>query len=184
MEQISASNIVAKSNLGTTKPLFGSALLVFQLADQLAAVSLKDVERITPLAELACPPGLPPALEGFLNLAGYAIPVLRLERLLALSPQRLDLYSLLIILRGPGGARFAIVVDRILRISQVSENTLLSIGPKDSFNGCAEGTMTIENQLIHVLSASRILLKEEQETVAKFQSMAQQRLKQWEGPEA
>ena len=32
------------------------------------------------MAELATPPGLPAALEGVLNLAGVAIPVLRLDR--------------------------------------------------------------------------------------------------------
>jgi purine-binding chemotaxis protein CheW len=76
------------------------ALLVFHLGGALAALPLENVERILPMAELAHPPGLPSMLEGFLNLAGIVVPVLRLDRLLQLPVQPPGLYSMLILLKG------------------------------------------------------------------------------------
>jgi chemotaxis signal transduction protein len=51
--------------------------VVFHLSGQLAAIRLENVDRIAPMAQLARPPGLPSPLEGILNLAGTAMPVLR-----------------------------------------------------------------------------------------------------------
>lgn len=184
MEQTSPNKIDVKSRLDTLEPNSSRILLVFQLADHWAALSLKEVERIVPMAELARPPGLPLALEGVLNLAGNATPVLRLDRLFKLAPQKLDLYSLLVILRGPDQGRFAITVDRVSQIAQVSESALLPIEPEDSFNGCAEATVTIDNQVVHVLSPTRILLAKERDSLSEFQTMAQQRLQQWRGGQA
>jgi purine-binding chemotaxis protein CheW len=75
-------------------------LLVFYLAGQLAALPLENVQSIVPMAQLSRPPGLPSPLEGILNLAGRAVPVWRLDRLLQLPEQRAGLYSMLILLKG------------------------------------------------------------------------------------
>jgi purine-binding chemotaxis protein CheW len=155
-------------------------LLVFQLSDRLAAVRLEDVERITPMAELATPPGLPTALEGVLNLAGVALPVLRLDRLFGLPAQQVGLYSMLIILKAPGQGRFAILVDRVSEVLPVPENAFVSMGQGDSLNGCAEATVTVRGDVVHLLSPTRILLAKEREALAEFQTMAQRRLRDWE----
>jgi len=89
---------------------------VFRLAGQLAALPLENLERITAMAELASPPGLPHLLEGILNLAGSAAPVLRLDRLLDLPEQPPGLYSMLIVLKGAAYDRVAILVDRVIEI--------------------------------------------------------------------
>lgn len=157
-----------------------SVLLVFQLSDRLAAVRLEDVERITPMAELATPPGLPAALEGLLNLAGVAIPVLRLDRLFALPAQHLSLYSMLVILKGSAPAgRFAVLVDRVNEVLSVPEGAFAPIRQDDSLNGCAAATVTIRGDAIHLLSPTRILLAKEREALAEFQAIAQQRLRDW-----
>jgi purine-binding chemotaxis protein CheW len=166
-------------------------LLVFQLADRLAAFPVDAVERIAPLAELARPPGLPSTLEGVLNLAGTAIPVLRLDRLFRLPAQHLSLYAMLIILRavdGNGaraacGDRIAILVDRAREILSVPEEALRRVERDDSFNACAEAIATIRNESIHVLSPARIVMAKEREALAEFQAMAQQRLQEWKAGE-
>jgi purine-binding chemotaxis protein CheW len=155
-------------------------LLVFQLSDRLAAVRLEDVERITPMAELATPPGLPAALEGVLNLAGVAIPVLRLDRLFGLPAQQLGLYSMLVILKAPREGTVAILVDRVREVLPVPENAFVPIRQEDSLNGCAEATVTLRDGDVHLLSPPRILLAKERETLAEFQAMAQRRLRDWE----
>jgi purine-binding chemotaxis protein CheW len=151
-------------------------LLAFHLADQIAAFPLENVERIAPMAHLAHPPGLPRPLEGILNLAGKAIPVLRLGRLLQLPVQGPGLYSMLIVLKGAGDGRIAVLVDRISEILSVPESALLAVGKEDSFNACAEAALRVEGRLIHLLSPARILLEKERESAAEFQAIEQRRL--------
>jgi purine-binding chemotaxis protein CheW len=158
-------------------------LLVFQLAERSMALPLTDVERITPIAELLRPPGLPQALEGILNLAGVAVPVLRLDRLFALPPQRLGLYSILIVLRTPLEDSIAVLADRVNEILWMPESAFLPIAPGDSFNGFAEAAVAHKDGVIHVLSLTRMLLAKEEKALAAFQAMAQQRIQDWEtGP--
>jgi len=158
-------------------------LLVFQLKARFAALPLETVERIAPMVELASPPGLPSVLEGVLNLAGAAIPVLRLDRLFEMPPQRLSLYAMLIILRVSPEVRIAVGVDRVTEILSVTEDALLPIDPKDSFNSCAEATVSTRAGAIHVLSPARMLLRKEQEALSAFQAMAERRLQGWEAGE-
>jgi len=158
-------------------------LLVFQLAERSMALPLTDVERITPIAELLCPPGLPQALEGILNLAGVAVPVLRLDRLFGLPHRRLGLYSILIVLRVPREGSIAVLADRVSEILWMPASAFLPIAPADSFNGLAEAAVAHKDGVIHVLSLTRMLLAKEEEALAAFQAMAQQRIQDWEaGP--
>ena len=126
-----------------------------------------------------CPPGLPSALEGVLDLEGTAIPVLRLDRLFRLPAQRVALYSMLIVLRIPEGQRIAVLVDRTIGVVTAPEGELRSIGDEDSFNGCSRQTATIGDRILHILSPVRILLTRERETLLEFRAMAQQRLGEW-----
>jgi len=155
-------------------------LLVFHLAGQLAAIPISGVERIAPMADLARPPGMPSCFEGILNLAGIAVPVWRLDRLLQLPQRRPGLYSMLIVLKVVSGSRTAMLVDRVTEILSVPESALLPMEAKDSFNGCAEAEMSVKGHVIHLLSPRRILLEQEREALAEFQAMAQQRLRDCE----
>jgi purine-binding chemotaxis protein CheW len=154
-------------------------LLVFQLSDQSAAFRLEDVERIMPMAELASPPGLPSAVEGILNLAGVAIPVLRVDRLFGLPAQRLGLYSTLIILRSPRDAKVAILVDRVSEVLPVPENAFLPMEQEGSFNGCTEAMVAVRDVAVPLLSPSRLLMAKERTVLSEFQTMAQRRLQEW-----
>lgn len=155
-------------------------LLVFQLGDKNAAFPIENVERITPMAELACPPGLPSLLEGILNLSGTAVPVLRLDRLLQLPSRSPGLYSMLIVLKGICEGRIAMLVDRVSQIVSVPESVVLPVGKQDSFNACADATVTLEDANVHVLSPARILLEKECKALSEFQGIVQQRLQEWE----
>jgi purine-binding chemotaxis protein CheW len=159
------------------------SLLVFRLAGQLAALPLESVERIAPMAQLSRPPGLPYVLEGILNLAGRAVPVLRLDRLLELPQQPLGLYSMLILLKGVSNGRIAIVVDRVSEILPLPESAFLPVGKDDSFNACAEAAVSLRGEIVNVLSPARILLEKERKALSEFQAMAQRRLQDWK-PEA
>jgi purine-binding chemotaxis protein CheW len=159
-------------------------LLIFSLSDRLAAFSAGDVERVTPMAELAQPPGLPPALEGLLNLGGDAVPVLRLDRLFGLAPQCPGLYSMLIVLRSRGSGRIAILADRVSEILSVPNDGLRPISQEDAFNGCAEAIATIRHEAVHLLSPDRIILANERLVISQFRAMEQARLEKWTAGEA
>ena len=155
-------------------------LLLFHLAGRTAAFPLESIQRVTPMAQLARPPGLPAALEGILNLGGAAVPVVRLDRLLQLPEQRLGLYSMLIILKGPSASQIGILVDRVSGIISVPQSALLPVRDEDTFNACAEAAVSVSDQVIHILSPARILLEKERETLSQFQAAAQRRLQDWE----
>jgi purine-binding chemotaxis protein CheW len=131
------------------------------------------------MAHLARPPGLPSLLEGVLNLAGTAVPVLRLDRLFHLPLQRLGLYSMLIIVNGLSAGRVAMLVNRVNEVLTIQESALLPIAKEHSFNACAEATVSIRGEVVHLLSPTRILLQKECEVLSEFQVMAQQRLQGW-----
>jgi purine-binding chemotaxis protein CheW len=145
----------------------------------MAALPLEDVERIVPMAHLVRPYGLPTALKGILNLAGMAVPVLRLDRLLGLSVERPGLYSMLILLKGIVSAPVGMLVDRVSDILSVPESGLLPVGEEHSFNGCAVGIIPARDGAIHLLSAARILLEQERECLAEFQTIAERRIEEW-----
>ena len=154
-------------------------LAVFEVGGQVAAIPIQNVERITPMARLARPPGLPAVLEGILNLAGTAVPGLRLDRLFQLGEQRLGLYSTLIVMQGVADGRIALLVDRVSQIVTVAHSEVLPVGKHNSFNECACGMTTVGEQVIHLLAPARILLATERKTLSEFQEMAQRRLKEW-----
>ncbi len=176
----STESVSLQSTRGVAALHAGRALVVLRLSNRFAALYREDVERITPMAELACPPGLPPALEGILNLGGAAIPVMRLDRLFGLPPQRVGLYSMLVILRTPGEARIAVLVDRVSEVVIAPDNEILPTSQEDSFNGCAEAVVVIRDEIVHILSLNRMLLAKEREALSQFQAMAERRLQDWE----
>src|SRR5215475_2139725 len=134
------------------------SLLVFHLAGQAVALPLESISRITPMARLARPPGMPSALEGILNLAGVATPVLRVDRLLGLPPVSPGLYSMLIILGGVSNSPIALLADRVSGILSVPGSALIPVAKDDSFNGCAECAVAGQDPPVHLLSPARILI--------------------------
>ena len=132
------------------------------------------------MAQLAQPPGLPAPMEGILNMEGRAIPVLRLDKLLALPAGRPGLYSMLVVVKGVAQNLSAILVDRVTEILSVPSPERLPVPPDESFNACAEAVISNGGRTIYILSVRRILLEKERESLEEFQAMAQRRLEQWE----
>jgi purine-binding chemotaxis protein CheW len=155
--------------------------VVFQLAGNHTALPLESVDRIEPMATLARPPGLPAPLEGVLNVAGTAVPVLRLDRLLQLPErQQAGLYSMLVLLKEIGGGKAAILADRVNEIVSVPGNALLPVGEEDCFHGCAQAVVQLGERRVHLLSPARILLEKERAALAEFREIEQQRLTNWQ----
>jgi purine-binding chemotaxis protein CheW len=87
---------------------------------------------------------------------------------------------MLVILRTPGEARIAVLVDRVSEVVIAPDNEILPTSQEDSFNGCAEAVVVIRDEIVHILSLNRMLLAKEREALSQFQAMAERRLQDWE----
>jgi chemotaxis signal transduction protein len=86
----------------------------------------------------------------------------------------------LIVLKGASTGPLAMLVDRVSEVLAVPASALLPVGKEDSFNACVEAVVSVRGQTIHLLSPARILLEKERQTLSEFQTIAQQRLQDWE----
>jgi len=151
--------------------------LELELAGQLYGIPLLEVQELVPMATLSGPPDLPAVLAGFLNLAGEAIPVLRLDRMLRLPEKAAGLYTPLIVLRGLDG-RLALMAERVNRIRAVADEAVLPLPESHTFNDCVEGMVTEGDRVLLLLSPGRLLLEKEQQCLAELQDREQVRLRE------
>jgi purine-binding chemotaxis protein CheW len=151
------------------------SLVVVDICDKACGLPLENVQEIVPIASLYRPPTIPSLLDGFLNLRGTAVPVIRLGRVFRLEERPLDLYTPLVILRG-GGYLIALLVDSVSCIFSVSGDALLPVQKEHCFNDCTEAEAVVEGRVIHVLSLERLLIEKQRQFLEEFQEIEQQRL--------
>ena len=150
-------------------------LLIFHVSGLDCAFPLEAVREIVPMAMLSSPPGMPAGLEGFLDLRGTAIPIVRLDRLFDLREQRPGLHTPMIVLRGIGNP-VGILVDSVRGIVAVVAARLLDLPQSGTFQGCATASFALDGDLIHVLSPDTLLEANEIRLLAEYSAMAQTRL--------
>lgn len=156
----------------------GGKAIVFEVSGYSCGLSLEQVREIVPMCDLARPPGLPPMLEGLLNLRGEITAVVRLDRLFGLPAIVLRRHSQLVVLRGP--TPLALLADRVLDIAAVESPELLP--SEDSvFNDCLAGVLPTARGPVHFLHADKLLLAQERQRLAELQQIAQRRLAELEG---
>jgi purine-binding chemotaxis protein CheW len=146
---------------------------LFELDGQTFGVRLESVGEVVPMAALSRPPSMPSVLEGFLNLRGTSVPVLKLAALLGLPERRLELHTPLIIVRH-GSLVLALLVNRVTGIVSIPAGGLMPIAPSGSFNGCVDGQLaelSAGGDAIQLLSMDRLLLENERRILAEFQAI-------------
>ncbi|MCC2650227.1 MAG: hypothetical protein K0Q60_382 [Microvirga sp.] len=162
-------------------------IIIFDVCGTACALHRSAVREFLPLPRLWRPPALPRPVAGFFNLAGDAVPVLRLDVLFGLQKGQddpeADLYRHLILLGNGGTAGLsALLVDRVLDVATVNTTQLSDVRQTETLNGCVEAEVTWGNRLVHLLSADRILLAEEQQALTELGRQAQNRLDEWAVP--
>ncbi len=150
-------------------------MVVFEVGGRDCALPVEAVGEVLPMATLARSPGQPPILEGFLNLRGEAVPVVRLDRLLGLEGKEPDLETALLVVR-QGGMPVAFLVDRAAEITSIDSGVLMAVGQGNLLNDCVQAQALVEGRTVNVLSAGRLLLARERECLADLQAAAQRRL--------
>ncbi|RYZ79427.1 MAG: chemotaxis protein CheW [Proteobacteria bacterium] len=148
----------------------------FQLGDRFFALPLELAGEILPMATLMKPPGLFPLLEGFLNLGGIAIAVLRLDRALGLPMVEPTPDShLLIVKPGKNELSYALLVDHVLETFESSEEQMITL-PHQIFKSCVEQELTHRSQVVHLLSLKNVLLEQERSAVGALQLSTQKKM--------
>jgi purine-binding chemotaxis protein CheW len=163
--------------MATVSPQDGFRVCVFRLGEHRFGLRLESVAEIVPMAALSRPPSMPSILEGFLNLGGTAIPVLRVAGLLGLPPVALELHTPLVVLRDDA-VLLALLVDEVTGIASTVADGLVALADSASFNGCVDGQLTAGDDLVLLLSVTRLLLEKERQTLAAFQAVEMERLRQ------
>jgi purine-binding chemotaxis protein CheW len=161
-----------------------SQYLVFALSGLRCALPREAVRELLPLPHLSRPPGLPAALAGFANLGGEPLPVLVLSRLLGVGAAAgVDsLYRHIIVVSGTlPGSRAGLLVDRVLNLTRSPAGSLRPVPPEETLNGCVTGAIAMADGFVHVLDPSRILLAQEQDSLAELTRLARARLDEWAG---
>lgn len=147
-------------------------LLAFCVCGHSCALPLGSVREVVAYAELSRPPGLPRTLDGFLNMGGTAVAVLRLDRLFDFQPTPPSLYTALILLRADGFPT-ALVVDSVSGILYPPAEAFAPLADHSSFNQCAEAEILLPDGPVHLLDAKRLLLEQERKAIAELQMRAQ-----------
>ena len=143
------------------------------------------------MALLSTPPGLPSLMDGFLNLRGVLVPVVRMQRLFDFPPVQLNLQTPLLIVRirqdsidpqreasvSPAGATLlGLCVDHVREIISAELCAPYTIAPGSMFNDCAVAQLGFGDLAIHVLSTERLLIEQERQTITHLQAEMQARL--------
>lgn len=149
--------------------------LVFQTAQYRCALSLHAIIGVQLIPALVLSPVQTRILDGFFDLRGTIIPVVPLSALFGLPTASPGLYAPIIIVE-TAGRPVAIRVDRVDQVAEVSHADVQPYSREDSLNGCAEGQVKVEGCDVVVLSADRLLLREEQALVEDIQATVQKRI--------
>lgn len=157
-----------------------ATLVTFQCGDALCAFQREQVVRLLAVPALSTPPGMPPALKGFANIAGGAVPVIDTARLLGLNYDRNadPLYRHVLIVLADG-APLGLLVDRVLDVQSVDLAALTPANADAVLNDCVLGELNAAGESIHLLDAERVLLAHERKRIADLRLAAQERIAQW-----
>jgi purine-binding chemotaxis protein CheW len=158
-------------NAGEYSDLHG--LAVFRLDGTRLALPVEAVREVVPIVRLARPPQAPAAVAGFLDLAGDAVLVLHLDRLLGCPDCRHSPESKIIVLRGR--PPLGLLVAHVESVRTAAEFRFLPVPPEASFNGCVAALLDSAAGPVHLLAAARLLLREEQARLADYAARAQAR---------
>jgi purine-binding chemotaxis protein CheW len=150
--------------------------LVFEIGDRVCGIAAEDVREAVLVPALSRLPGQPAVLEGFLNLRGAAVPVVKLDRLLDAGDRPLSLHTPLLILEARGGEASALAVDRIDDVLSVPAEEFRPVGKEQSFNECAIAEFPFGGRGAALLDTGRILLEKERQCIAELRGRVQAQL--------
>jgi purine-binding chemotaxis protein CheW len=153
----------------------GELLVIFRAGARRLALPCPPVQRILHTPALSRPPGLPPLMEGMLNLHGVAVPVVNAARLFGGAGTPPALHTPLIVL-SEGGRLLALMADEVCGLRTATGAELVPVADTELLNDCVTGDLPDDAGTVHVLHPTRMLLAGERQRLAELQDLAQARL--------
>lgn len=153
--------------------------VVFGLSGHCLALPAAVVTRFLAVPALERPPTSPPAVAGVFRWQRRVVPVLRLDRLLALPESPIGLYATLLVLEHAGGP-LAFAADRVHGLTTTADAQAITEGL--SLGGCAMAVIPYDGRSATVLAPQRLLSRAEERLVDEFRAQAEERDAQWLAP--
>lgn len=152
----------------------GLWVLTFRTERFRCAIRLDRVREIIPFAAGVKAPGQPSLVEGFLNLRGAVLPIVRVAALFDL-PFAPGAWSPVIVLQNPGGP-LGLLVDSVEDVLSIRGSGLRPVSPCQTLNECAEAEFSVEGRDYFLLDCDRLFLAEEQSRIGELQTRIARRL--------
>ena len=156
-------------------------VLRFQVAHHACALRADQVQEIVAIAATTKVPGQPTMLEGFLNLRGTVVPVVRMATLFNL-PFESSMNASVIILRTHSGS-LGLLVDEVESVVGIDSGDLRALSANHSANEYAEAEFAVDGRNVVLLESGRLLLAEEKRRIGELQSQVERRVAALEGAE-
>lgn len=150
------------------------AALTFRVAQFHCAIRAGHVREIIPIALTIKAPGQPSILQGFLNLRGAILPVVRLAALFDL-PFSPGAYSPIIITHARD-ISIGLLVDAVDDVRSIDSGNLRPVTAQHTVNECAEAEFTADDHNVILLDGERLLLAEESRRIGELHGQVQRRL--------
>lgn len=139
--------------------------LQFNVGGEKFACDMREVREIIHPPRLIRPAGSPAILDGFADIGGNLVAILRLDRLLEVDYRTPLLYRHILCLKD-GLAHIGLLTDRAERMLVVSDADRRPVSGEPSFGAGIAGALETPEGLVHEISLARILSQAERQFVA------------------
>jgi purine-binding chemotaxis protein CheW len=136
-------------------------ILVFALDEPRFALPLYIVEHVIRAVEITPLPRAPRIVCGVINTQGQIIPVVDIRALFRLPAREIELGDQFIIARTPTRV-LALVVDRVIGISEAPEGRVLSAESALPFAEQLRGVMQLEDDIVLIYDLDHLLSLDEE----------------------
>lgn len=159
-------------------PAIADMQVIFRLAGMRLALPADCIAEMVLEPRLIRPPAAPPVLAGMMDLRGCLVPVIRLERLLALPDLACAPFRPILVLSRPAPAPWAIMVDQVEAVMD-QDGPFLALPPDLAFDDCVQAMLADPAGSIPLLVPERLMRKREALALAAFRDRAIARLEEF-----
>lgn len=139
------------------------------------ALDISEISEIVPYAELLQPPVSGPIIAGLIDIGGKMLTVLSLARLLGCEPPAPGLNARIIRLKH-ANPPLALLVESVFSFVDAESVRLSPVDGLATFNDCVTTELTRDGEPVaHILDTEKLLTRYEQEQIAAFVRIAEER---------
>ena len=135
-------------------------VIVFQVKEYRCALRAEEVEELLPMAKLSKTPGMPPSMEGMLNIGGKIVPIFRMERLFGVADIPFGLYTPLLLVKTEKGT-IGFVIEKALGVHTVEPKHVAALKSETGSADLMDAEITINDERVSLLSIRKLMQREQ-----------------------